>query len=400
MSSDKGRVYTKPDPVNVAIRKKQEAKMAESEAFDERAKEGMSALRSSLIPKGGESKKDGGPNTEEMLKKMEDNYDKKLGDLADAFKSSSADMSDHIRTLNERIGSLGKSNGGMRKAMGEMDSRYGRAMNSLADNIKKSRSGSETPKPKTGKPGGVSWDGTKFYVPGKKDINSGPADPLTVDIPDAKDNLIENPNAVVKEEEVIEEAAEIRSFQPVLWEATDDMPYDDKTMQKGKYYKVGKYELRTTNLFGYRTGGNKVAGRVGRHSSGIDYVERNGNAVAIDDGVVISVTSQGNPYVRRPDKIEKNGKQTPASGGWIVTIRNKETGLYTKYMHMDKFTTEDIKNLVGKELKRGDKFWTAKIGSGTQTGPHVKVAQYMDPGKYGEQRKKYNPSIFITGGKK
>ncbi|MCK5788481.1 MAG: hypothetical protein KAH32_05760, partial [Chlamydiia bacterium] len=180
----------------------------------------------------------------------------------------------------------------------------------------------------------------------------------------------------------------IFNFTPQTYFPTRTKPFNNVDLKMQGVYKVGDASLRITNLFGLRVGINKVRNRKGL-SNGVDYVPSGDHAIAIDDGEIVRVHQQ---------RSKKTGKDRTGvvAGGWIVTVKNKTTGLNTLYMHVDPVSAAKQKEMIGKSVKRGDKLTplTAKW-SGSGTGKHVKVTMYT--GDYNRTRKYTDPSRFISG---
>lgn len=193
MSKGKGRIYEKPDPINISLRNKQKSRMEQASKSQEAAKEGMSNIQKTLIPKGKKGKEEGdGENTKELLDKMKNDYDNKLSSLASGFSNSAEDMRNHMNNMGDRMGALGESNKNIGEAMGRMSDRYENAFKNLRENANK-------PKGEPGNPGGTkgapSWEGTQFTAntSGKRKAYGG--DPLAIDMPTVSgESLVVNPN--------------------------------------------------------------------------------------------------------------------------------------------------------------------------------------------------------------
>jgi len=150
------------------------------------------------------------------------------------------------------------------------------------------------------------------------------------------------------------------------------------TVYRGFVTNVGGNTIKVTDPFGIRN----FAGRKGQHSTGIDIITSNKHAIALTDGVIESVSLQGDGSKIKPTE----GK----AAGYYVTIKNSD-GTRSQYMHLDPIGEEDKNKLIGKKVKRGDNIWGYSIGSGSMTGEHVKVRfytgsnplnSYIDPTNY------------------
>ena len=61
-------------------------------------------------------------------------------------------------------------------------------------------------------------------------------------------------------------------------------------------------------------------------------------------------------------------------------------------MHLDPMSENDMKNLQGKKVKRGDEIWGYTTGSGSMTGPHIKIRHYGDSPRFN-----IDPSQLLRG---
>ena len=176
----------------------------------------------------------------------------------------------------------------------------------------------------------------------------------------------------------------------------------------GEFVDVGNFKYKISNTFGMRTGKNSVKGREGQHSRGIDVVGvdaqgRGSNIpIAIADGVIKDITVQGTGEAYKPDAVGADGKQLPASGGYIMHVQ-LPNGKVMQYMHLGKDVMLDKDILIGKSIKRGDVLHTRdnSKGSGSQSGPHSKIA-ITSVGKNGEYLRDYDnpendPTPYLFG---
>lgn len=171
----------------------------------------------------------------------------------------------------------------------------------------------------------------------------------------------------------------------------------------GDAVKVGENIYKVTNLFGPRTGANSVAGRDdGEHSRGIDIVgySKDGSVsnlpIALADGKIIGINVQGDGSVIKP----KDGK----SAGYYMSVQMND-GKVMNYMHLGKDVFKNKASLLGKNIKRGDVLYEGDYskGSGSQTGPHIKVSISSVNNK-GELNKDYtkeenDPTPYMLFGK-
>jgi hypothetical protein len=175
-----------------------------------------------------------------------------------------------------------------------------------------------------------------------------------------------------------------------------------KSVNIGEYVKVGKYKYRVTNTFGIRTGANSVPGREGRHSGGLDLVgyDENGNKanlpISLTEGTIVGITRDGDGSVIDPTE--------GAAGGYIMRVR-LPNGKDISYMHLGKDVMDQKADLLGKKVKRGDLLFQGdhSIGSGSMTGPHVKVrVSSVDENnmlQYDHKEEENNPTSYLLYGK-
>lgn len=407
MSNDtiQGQVVRKRADKNKAVVASQKAKVAASRQVDSAVVSGTAEIRRSLLSKQGDNSagatSQAGKDYEKLINDLENKQDQKLNDLANGFKDNAEETNRKLESLDSRNSQLSKQNSALGGQIQDMGNRFSRAFDNLA------KQGAKQPKDTKSKTGTreTPGDPSRFgFTPDPLEYNktnqslastlipkrynsvttpkrsSSPAVDVTKIITDPNSNSrIQSPRNSASSESF--------DFTPQIWSATKATPFDKSLKIQGRY-KVGNHTLRITNLFGLRVGENNVSGRTGKHSNGIDYVDSNGGAIAIDDGVITRVHVSGS---RSATGLSKQ------SGGYIVTIQNEKTGLSSMYMHMDQMTDKEMKDLKGKKVHRGDKFWTAKVGSGSMSAPHVKVTQYMNISKFNTERSQYNPSKFIVG---
>lgn len=147
-----------------------------------------------------------------------------------------------------------------------------------------------------------------------------------------------------------------------------------KAISIGDKIAIGANSYTITNLFGLRSGKNSVPGRSQEeHSRGMDLVGNTADGktsnlpIALTDGEVVGITRHGSGEAIRPEQ----GK----AGGYIMDIKMAD-GKIMKYMHLGKDVWDNKAKLMNKMIKRGDILYDGdySVGSGSQTGPHIKVS--------------------------
>lgn len=153
-----------------------------------------------------------------------------------------------------------------------------------------------------------------------------------------------------------------------------------KAINIGDSIPVGDFVYKVTNLFGPRTGSNAVPGRAdGEHSNGMDMVgfsadgKQSNLPISLTDGEIVGINLQGSGDAIRPEQ----GKE----GGYIMSVKTPDKNAPGKfkiirYMHLDKKVWEQKAKLMNTSVKRGQLLveGSNSPGSGSQTGPHVKVS--------------------------
>ena len=152
-----------------------------------------------------------------------------------------------------------------------------------------------------------------------------------------------------------------------------------ETILKGDNINIDNTKVTITDPYGIRT----FDGREGKHSTGIDMVTNTGKAVSLQDGVIEKVSLQGSGKIITPTE--------GSAAGYYVTVKNSD-GTRTQYMHLDPMTNTDMESLQGKKIKRGEDIWGYSTGSGSMTGPHVKVRQYQ-----GNPKNHMDPTSLFKG---
>jgi len=158
-----------------------------------------------------------------------------------------------------------------------------------------------------------------------------------------------------------------------------DVNEGHESLGKNSSVKVGAATITVTDPYGLRS----FKGREGEHSRGMDIKTSTGKAHALQDGEIVEVKLQGNGKVITPSQ----GK----AGGYYIVIKNSD-GSHTQMMHLDPMSDTDMKNLKGKKIKRGDEIWGYTTGSGSMTGPHIKVRHYGDNSQFN-----IDPSQLLKG---
>jgi hypothetical protein len=153
-----------------------------------------------------------------------------------------------------------------------------------------------------------------------------------------------------------------------------------KVINIGDSIPVGDFVYKVTNLFGPRSGSNAVPGRAdGEHSNGMDMVgfsadgKQSNLPISLTDGEIVGINLQGSGDPIRPEQ----GK----AGGYIMSVKTPDANAPGKfkiirYMHLDKSVWEQKAKLMNTPVKRGQLLiqGSGSAGSGSQTGPHVKVS--------------------------
>lgn len=162
-----------------------------------------------------------------------------------------------------------------------------------------------------------------------------------------------------------------------------------KVVNIGDSIEISGNSYKITNLFGNRSGENSVPGRgQGEHSNGMDMVGFSADGsvknlpIALTDGVIVGINLQGNGSAISPTK----GK----AGGYIMDVK-MDDGRIMKYMHLGEDVWGQKANLMNKKIKRGDILYEGDYskGSGSQTGPHIKVS-VTSVGQDGKQLRDYH----------
>lgn len=127
--------------------------------------------------------------------------------------------------------------------------------------------------------------------------------------------------------------------------------------------KLGESVINVTQGYIFRENTQK-------HSTGIDLTTNHRQAVSIADGIITYVGVHGSKKPRKAFQ-KVNGKDMAAAGYYVdVTL---PSGEIVQYMHLDPMTSQEMANLKGKKVKRGETIWGYGVGSGTMTGAHVKL---------------------------
>ncbi len=126
----------------------------------------------------------------------------------------------------------------------------------------------------------------------------------------------------------------------------------NKSLSKGQKINVGDTRVTVTDPYGIRD----FEGRKGKHSTGIDMVTNTGKAIALQDCTIESVKTDWKTDVYTPTTKDDKGEQLKGSGGYYVTVKNAD-GTRAQYMHLNQMTSEEMKKLEGKKLKRGEGIW-------------------------------------------
>lgn len=341
---------------------------------NEYRKDFIRSSKSALLPKGQQDTDGSNKNYETMLKNLEKKNAGQFEEMGDRFAKVLTQKDREIDKMKKGMTSIGKQNEYLQGAMAQTSERLKDVYSAMAKMSKST--------------------GDKTLEDKKADDEAKIADPLhdfDITTPFSKDPLAEKKNVVENMEVTGPDVLD--PYTPTAEQPEAEKTNETETvkmkLQVGQVVKVGMYNLTITNGFGPRTGDNAVAGITdGKHSRGVDYVA-GGHVIAIDDGVVEGVYIQGTGEAYKPAVGKK------ASAGYYIRVRNPKTGMTTDYMHMDKIDDAEKAKLVGMQLSRGDSFWTAITGSGSQTRPHVKVSQWKNYNNRFTEKEQYDPSDYI-----
>ena len=340
--------------------------------LDQYRNEGTADMKDRLVSREAPdtSEKDRDARYEEMLKKLDEGYSKKFDGMLKGMENQEKLANNDKKAYNESLNDLYKQNADLRKAISSVADSNKQAYESLAEGEKPTNPSTPQTAP----------------------------DPMAANIDSiipSSDSLIEKTiSDVSKDTEQIEEdkkeegAVTQVNASNVSTSKNTSKKKSVVTLNKNQRVQIGDHNITITNLFGIRSGGNAVSGvPTTEHSKGIDYVADNGGAIAIDDGVIVGV------YVQEPR--EPTHPRDGRGAGYYVRVKNTTTGLYTDYMHLDAMTDGEMKSMKNKKVKRGEQFWTAEVGSGSITDPHVKVSQFKNMDTRRAEKAKYDPSEFF-----
>lgn len=129
-------------------------------------------------------------------------------------------------------------------------------------------------------------------------------------------------------------------------------------------------------------GARQLEGRGVEHSTAIDYVPMDGKVRALGNGKITKI-------IRGKDEIIDPSKGASAGNYIEITYDN---GVKSSFMHLDPIDENSYKNLLNKRVKRGEAFATIFKGSGSQTGPHVKLRVYGNDMRYN-----IDPTALLIG---
>lgn len=326
--------------------------------------------KSSLLPKGKQEQGTAGNNNyDKVLADLDKKYQGRMDQLGNAFAESMGKKDKELGDINKRVKMLGDRN----KALGEHAMSTSERLKGVYAAMAKMGKNAAKEEPVVQQDPMENFDATSAFS--TDNLNEKPADTPS-ETTDTETTVV---TGVVEGTDIVDDT-------------NKSVEVDEKEtvgeLSVGQVVKVGDYELTITNKFGMRVGDNDVEGRTGQHSRGVDYTA-GGRVVAIDDGIIQGVYRQGTGEVYHPKDDDK------ASAGYYIRVLNVATGITTDYMHMDKISDEEREKLMGKKISRGDSFWTAVIGSGSQTGPHVKVSQWKNYKDRQIEREQYDPSEYI-----
>jgi hypothetical protein len=159
--------------------------------------------------------------------------------------------------------------------------------------------------------------------------------------------------------------------------------YPGKSLQKKEAIEIGETVLSISEPYQIR----KWGARKDQHSTGIDVIPSTDYMVALQEGRIIEVDNAPERAKVEAPVFNKSG-----SAGHSIKVQNID-GTITHYMHFDPISEETKKNLLNKVVHRGDNLHTWRTGSGSMTGPHVKVRVQGNHWKY-----TLDPSHQVRGG--
>lgn len=296
----------------------------------------VSNITEELLPNSSRNKATNTPSREEDIQKVTELYDKKLRD--------------QDRAQNKRFGELSKN------SENEISKLGNRVQNSENQNLELSDSLKEAIARLSN-----NQSNTKEAQPSEEVAGE------------------EEQEVATKQQEssLIEPVAPSVTALPVKNKTTPEIAKVESVIKKivniGDSVGVGDHVYKVTNLFGIREGDNSVPGRQGKHSNGMDMVgySKDGKVsnlpIALTDGKIVGVNMQGDGSVIKPT-------QGQSAGVYIDLLM--PDGKVMKYMHLGKDAMKNKASLLGKEVKRGDILYEGDYssGSGSQTGPHIKVS--------------------------
>ena len=186
---------------------------------------------------------------------------------------------------------------------------------------------------------------------------------------------------------------------------TEETPVDDAiekvVLTLKQEISFGDNYYRVTNLFGPRTGENRVANKGPEHSRGVDVVAHNSarektNApISVTDGIIRSVSLEGSTT---------NVGSGSSEGGYVMNVE-MPNGKMIRYMHLSPDVEAKRESLIGKSVKRGDILFEGDHNkwSGSGTANHTKISISNVDGK-GNLLKDHDnpendPSPYILYGK-
>lgn len=298
----------------------------------------LSSITEELLPSATQNKPSRTAKKDGELEKVTEAYDQKLRDLE--------------REQNRRVGELGQNSEKEIKRLGNRIQSGEEQNLELSDNLKAAIERLARNKQEQGEqPSRI--DSETEEVPG--DETSGNS---------FEDSFLEPV------------APTVRTAAPKKVEEKESATVNSvlkKSINIGDSIGVGNLSYKVTNLFGLREGNNAVPGRQGEHSNGMDMVGFSADGkvsnlpIALTDGKIIGVNMQGDGSVINPTK----GK----SAGVYIDLLMPD-GKVMKYMHLGTDAMKNKADLLGKEIKRGDILYQGDYskGSGSQTGPHIKVS--------------------------
>ena len=137
---------------------------------------------------------------------------------------------------------------------------------------------------------------------------------------------------------------------------------------------------RITSPYGIRTRPNTNRKEF---TSGIDLVSKDNSVRPLQNGTIINIGVQGDgrPGFKDPSKYKELGYYIDMQG---------DDGLFYRFGHVDPIKNKD--EFIGRKVQAGEPLWSYAKGSGSGTGPHMKMYVSEDS----SFRKKIDPTQIVN----